>query len=165
MSRQVHRYTRSDGYEVADLLQYGLDDIEAARRLFKEGASFYDAGGYLAHIGFELLLKGWVLELVGSFPQSHHLESIWSEVSTGGEQVSLSIDHMKTLRLLDKYEELRYPTARNPIEIGSDDIPRIEALLSVLHSLMPQKLRGAIANLHWSTKGGRILMERPESGV
>jgi hypothetical protein len=62
---------------------------------------------------------------------------------------------------LDDYAELRYPNLNNPVEVGSDDLPKIDALGNALFKRMPKSLHAVVGGLQWSIKGGRILMDNP----
>lgn len=69
-------FTTADGLLPVDLAHCGLDHLTAAQRLFNSDPSHYDSAGYLAHIGVELLLKGWLLETTGRFEAIHNLGEI-----------------------------------------------------------------------------------------
>jgi hypothetical protein len=154
-------YTAADGVSVADLLHFGLDHISAAQALLNGAARHFDSAGYVAHLGFELLLKAWHLHTCSEFSGIHGLEDLWNGLLGRSRIRSLSDRDLETLRLLDSYAELRYPNLNSPVEVGSDDLPRIGALGKALFERMPKSLHAIVDGLHWSTKGGRVLMERP----
>ncbi len=155
-------YSAADGHTVRDLLHYGLDHLSAARHLLNSSASWFDSAGYLAHIAVELLLKAWHLEVFGSFPAVHSLLQLWTELSEQPDVRPLAPGTVRTLALLDQYEKLRYPNLLNQIEIGSEHIVRIDALIKALHMRMPLGLSEAREKIDVLQKGGRLLMKRPK---
>jgi len=157
---RAHRISKTDGFEVADLLHFGLDHVAGAELLLRQNARYFDSAGYLAHIGIELLLKAWLLEVAGSFPKIHSLKALWNEISQHPGTKSLTAGSSATLAFLDEYEKLRYPSPHYPIEVGSDDVPKLSGLMKALSDRMPLELHEAIAKLDGASKGGRILMER-----
>lgn len=161
MAKRVPRiFSTADGVTVADLLHFGLDNLSAAQALLKNDARHFDSAGYVAHLGIELLLKAWHLQSLNSFPGVHGIKYLWNELRKASQIRQLSRQDLETLALLDDYAELRYPNLNSPIEIGSDDSPRIGALCTSLLKRMPTALRQAMKELNWSEKGGRILMEK-----
>ncbi len=154
-------YSATDGVTVADLLHFGLDHLSAAELLLKGNARHFDSAVYIAHLGFELLFKAWHLQQFDSFPGVHDIESLWDNLRKASTIRQLSRRDRQTLALLNGYAELRYPNLNMPIEIGSDESPRIGALCKSLFKRMPRSLHQVIEGLHWSRKGGRVLMEKP----
>ena len=114
-------FTRADGLVPADLVHCGLDHMTAALVLFDTDPSHYDSAGYLAHIGVELLLKGWLLEAAGSFRGSHKLGPLYRELVESHGAPRLSSDAGAMLEKLDSYEVLRYPNRDQPTEVGNED--------------------------------------------
>lgn len=155
--------TGADGVTVADLLHFGLDHISAAQALLQSNARHFDSAGYLAHLGFELLLKAWLLHGSNQFPKIHVLEDLWQEVHVSSNVPPLSHRDLETLRFFDSYGDLRYPKLNNPVEVGSEDLLRISLLANALFERIPKSLHEIVVGLHWSTKGGRMLMEKPET--
>lgn len=158
-----HRiYKATDGLRVDDLLHSGLNHISTAEHLLQQSASFWDGAGYLAHMGFELLLKAWLLHKIGSFEGVHKLRDLWKKIEKADPAVSLSGSARKTLALLDEYEKLRYPNRKDPIEIGTDDWPQVKALEKELWAQMQDEFESLVSELDPLQKGGRVLMKRPE---
>lgn len=149
-------YTAADGVTVPDLLHSGLDHISAAEILLQSNARHFDIAGYVAHLGFELLLKAWHLQNFDSFPGVHDIKSLWSDLHKSSAIRQLSRRDLETLELLNGYADLRYPNLNSPIEIGNDDLPRIGALCSAIFKRMPRSIYQAIEGLHWSRKGGEF---------
>ena len=154
-------FTAADGLTVADLLHFGFDHTASAKVLIERNARHYDSAGYLAHLGIECLLKAWHLHAFEKYQGVHGLEVLWNGLRANAEVHQLSTKDLKTLHVLDNYAELRYPTLNSPLEIGSDDWPNMSALERALLRRMPKALKEVIAGLHWSKKGGRVLMEKP----
>jgi hypothetical protein len=115
----------------------------------------------LAHIGIELLLKAWHLQVFVSFPGIHSLVDLWNEIDMRTSPRQLRPRSIRALELLDQYEQLRYPRANSPIEIGSEDFPKVKGLVESLYLRMPQEMLEAHNNIDVLSKGGRLLMKRP----
>jgi len=153
-------YTAADGLRVDDLLQYGLDHISTAEHLLKQSASYYDGAGYLAHMGFELLLKAWLLHQNGSFPATHKLVHLIAALKQANPAFTFTKAVWNTLPILELYEKLRYPDRSLPMEVGSDQWPAIKTLSDELWSQMPSELKAIADSLDPLQKGGRILMKK-----
>jgi HEPN domain-containing protein len=151
---------RSDGLVPCDLLHSGLDQMTAAKALFDTDPSHYDSAGYLAHLGVELIVKSWLLELEGEFEGIHNLQSLFQRLVDKHGVEALSAEHQATLKLLDQFDHLRYPNRNEPVEIGDDDYPRIEALVGHLCRSMPQSIPDSMEKLEYGHKGGRVLMKK-----
>lgn len=153
-------YTIADGILVEDLLHYGLDHISTAEHLFKKSASYYDGAGYLTHMGFELLLKAWLLHQIGRFPATHKLVELLELIRNVNPSFQFTKAAGKTIAYLELYEELRYPNRRLPIEVGSDQWPAIASVRNELWRQMPNEFRAIVESIDPLKKGGRVLMER-----
>ncbi|HTV77668.1 MAG TPA: HEPN domain-containing protein [Steroidobacteraceae bacterium] len=158
-----HRFTAAEGYTVGELLHYGFDHISSARYLLVRSATYFDSAGYLAHIGVELILKAWHLEALGHFENTHNLQELWRVLVKQSGVKKLSKDGSRTLALLDTYEHLRYPNPSNPIEIGSEHVAKVNALVEALWRRMPDALLLAYDGIDPLKKGGRVLMKRPKN--
>ena len=158
-------FSRDDGLVPVDLVHCGLDHITAALALFDTDPSHYDSAGYLAHIGVELLLKGWLLEVAESFSATHDLSELYKELEENYGAPALSKDAAVTLETLDSYGELRYPNLNWPIEVGNDDRAGIDALVGEICSPMPQSIEEALEKVEPFTKAGRVLMKKPMDGA
>jgi HEPN domain-containing protein len=69
-------FTSKDGLVAVDLIHCAMDYLSAAELLFGSGPHLYDSASYLAHLGIEMLLKGWLLEVNGSFEGVHLLSNL-----------------------------------------------------------------------------------------
>ena len=158
-------FSRDDGLVPVDLVHCGVDHLTAALLLFKSEPGHYDAAGYLAHLGVELLLKGWLLEVAGSFEATHDLGVLYEELADHHGAPALSKDAAVTLEKLDSYGDLRYPNLDSPIEVGNDDRAGINAIAGEICSSMPQSIQEALGKIEPFTKAGRVLMKKPMGGA
>lgn len=159
--RNRRKFTTAEGFTVIELLHYGFDHVSAARYLLRRSASYFDSAGYLAHIGIELLLKAWHLDVLGYFEDTHNLQELWGVIAKAPGVQRLTSRSVRTLALLDTYERLRYPNPRSPIEIGSEHLTKVDALVKALKQRMPDSLVLAYSQIDVLKKGGRVLMKRP----
>jgi HEPN domain-containing protein len=93
----AHMYTVADGVAVPDLLHFGFDHISAAQALLKSNARHFDSAGYLAHLGFELLLKAWHLHEFTEFPNTHSLNNLWQKLLLSSQVKPISCRDSATL--------------------------------------------------------------------
>lgn len=155
-------YSANDGFKVGDLIHYGVDHMKAAKILFEKDPSLFDSGGYLAHLGIELILKAWLLEIQGEFPKTHSLAALVEKLNEKKTQIKLTAKRKKILSLIDTYGELRYPKPKRPVGIGNDDWPKIEALFCDLINRAPDQIYKYARNIDPKNKGGRVLLKKPK---
>lgn len=163
ISTMAKTFKKAD-YQAEDLLQAGIDHIYAAEILLKDDPFYFDSAGYLAHMGLELMLKSWLLYEKGQFDGIHSLEKLTNEIVEHDSRVSFSKKEKQTLKYLSRFEELRYPNRKNPIEIGAEDVEQIHELADAFWQQLPDELITSFESLDNSDKvkkGGRVLMERP----
>ena len=153
-------FAKQDGVEAGDLLHCGEDHLSAAEALFSTSPSFYDSAGYLAHMGIELLLKGWLLEAAGEFPGIHRLSELWDTLVRSHGAPALTEDESKLLTKLDQFETLRYPNRKAPTEVGSDDWEMVDAFSKKLRGLMPESIETPVPADNLVRKSGRVLMKK-----
>jgi HEPN domain-containing protein len=110
-------FTVKDGLKPADLVHCALDHLSAADFLFKSGPHHFDSAGYLAHIGIEMLLKGWLLQTNKSFEGTHNLISLHKALVEISATKELNDESKEVLVKLDGYEQLRYPNLNSPTEV------------------------------------------------
>jgi HEPN domain-containing protein len=158
--RKVRKFTKEDGVEAGDLLHCGVDHLSAARYLFAASPSFYDSAGYLAHIGIELLLKSWLLEVAGEFPGIHNISELWSTLMNDHGGPALSEDESRLLTKLDQFETLRYPSRKVPMEVGTEDWEMIDVFSEKVRGCMPQSIEVPEAADKLVRKVGRVLMKK-----
>lgn len=153
-------FTTADGLVAVDLVRCGIDHLFAAKLLFDSSPKYFDAAGYLVHIGVELLLKGWLLESIGQFKGTHSLNKLYQRLVAEANAPSLSNAQCTLVNLLDEYSKLRYPDENNPAEIGNGNWGEIQTFVEHLCCAMPNSLTDALAKISPLTKGGRVLMKR-----
>jgi HEPN domain-containing protein len=150
----------SKEYLTEDLLYFGIDHLRAAKFLYDASPSFYDSAGYLSHLGVELLLKAWFLDISGEHPKTHSLMTLWNKLISSGQDLSLQGKNIQWIQELDNHYSLRYPPEPKPIETGSDDWDKTEKLFLELCFHMPEPLQEKIQRLDYTKKGYRILMKK-----
>ena len=153
-------YTAADGYTIEDMLHFGYGHIDAARSLFSGNPALLDSAGYLAHLGAELVLKAWHLSCFGQFDNTHDLVELFTPLKRNCS-LDLGVENENFLKELDGFYLLRYPRRQNgAVEVGSDQLPNLEKLLSKLWDLMPSELKESFTNIDPTKKGGRVLMKK-----
>lgn len=155
----------SEDYSPEDLLLAGICHLSAAKVLLDGDDSypyFYDSAGYLAHLGLELMLKAWLLQDKGEFTGTHSLECLMEIINKSECNLTLDCPQKTTLVDLSSFEKLRYPNQKNPIEIGDEDIEKINSLAETILSQLPEELMKKYDQLPFGKKSGRVLMARPK---
>jgi HEPN domain-containing protein len=137
----------------------------SAKYLFENNPSHYDSAGYLSQLGVELLFKAWHLNKRGTFPKTHNLETLYNGIHEAIPSFELSHKQMSTLTYLDSFYDLRYPKAKNPIEVGDEDWDRILSLLNIVCKRMPKRLFREFNAHPKNRKGGRTLMEKTKKAT
>jgi HEPN domain-containing protein len=160
MGAKKKRYYARDGHTTAALLHYARDHIASAGVLFAKSYSCFDSGAHLSHLGLELMLKAVLFEASGSFPNEHDLIAIFKELRLHNPTFSLPQRHLKTLALVSRFVELRYPDPKGSRSLGDSHWKRIQALYAAIAGAMPTKLQEELRRVDPTKKGGRVLMER-----
>ena len=158
------KFTREAGHSEKDLLQYGIDHIKTSIYLLENnGPDCYDSAGYIAQLGLGLIIKAWHLFVFDCFYDEHSLKKLYKKIIQKHPSKKIPKKHFETLSLLDRFYELRYPIPeKEPIEIGQDDSVKIkELVLSILKKMPRKSFQNFISGMEISTKGNRILMEKP----
>jgi HEPN domain-containing protein len=161
----VKRYKLDEGFTTQELFYYAWGHLASAKILFDRSFDCYDSAGHLSHLGIELILKALLLHYVGSFPNEHNFFKLFTEIKNSDPSFELGLDHEKTLKRLNPYVSIRYPTPDNPIEVSGEDWNDIRNLLSALLSAMPSELKQEFLERNTTQKGGRILMKKPKDDV
>lgn len=156
----VRTFSTADGLTPVDFAYCGLHHLVAARLLFDSDPCHYDSAGYLAHIGVELLLKSWLLQVAGHFEGIHNLCSLYSQLESKFAAPMLDNKQRKALMLLDQYEELRYPNPKKPIEVGDEDWPIIDAVADFICQSVPAEILDELEKSLPGRKAGRVLMRK-----
>jgi HEPN domain-containing protein len=158
----LRKFTKND-YNPEDLLQAGLDHLWAAEVLMKAYYEVLDSAGYLFHLGLELMLKAWILQVTGEFPRIHSLKDLITEINKNDQKFHLSEREIQTLAYLSKFEALRYPSKKQPVEIGTEDIEQVNELADAIWRQMPDALVEAYERIPKGKKGGRVIMRRQKN--
>ena len=154
-------YTAKDGYTIEDLLHFGYGHVDAARALFSDDPAFLDSAGYLAHLGVEVALKAWHLAWFGEFENTHDLVELFDALKKKDKSLDIGSDNEAFLAQLDKFYLLRYPRKKgDAVEVGSDQLKHLDALLDALWAKMPKELIETYEKLDRTKKGGRVLMRK-----
>lgn len=168
----MSRSFTSQNYKVVDLLHLGRDHFycgiyflyEGTPRAVQDGeeeimVDVFDSGGYLIHLGIELLLKAILLNEKGAFENDHILKKISSKITS----VSF-LNHQKVLNEIDRYYFSRYgkDTKNQPVEIGNENIKDYCFFKFILKN-MPSDLRKQYQQLDPYRKAGTVLMQKPLS--
>ncbi|WP_076750509.1 HEPN domain-containing protein [Desulfatitalea tepidiphila] len=167
----VRKFTKRDGLVPADIVHCALDHLSAAQLLFESNPIHFDSAGYLAHLGVEMLLKAWLLEVAGEFEGTHNLEMLYSNLVALSVTEPLDANNSAILNRLDKYEQLRYPNLNSPTEVGDGDWKHIEILTGFLCRSMPPEIDEALSEINRGNqnypfrKAGRVLMKKKISNT
>lgn len=154
-------YTAKDGYTVQDLMHFGYGHIDAARALFEDDPAFLDSAGYLAHLGVEVLLKAWHLQWFGQFDNTHDLVALFKAIKEKDKKIDIGVENETFLEKLDAFYLLRYPRReKGAVEVGSEQLKHIDALLDALWEKMPRELIATYEGIDRTRKGGRVLMRK-----
>jgi HEPN domain-containing protein len=156
----VRTFYRTDGFDPVDFAHCGLDHMTAAKLLFDSDASHFDSAGYLAHIGVELVLKAWLLQVSGQFKGIHILSKLYGQLESECGAPKLEAFQVDIMNVLDQYEQLRYPNPKQPTEVGEDDWPQIEGLVGFICRTMPQEIPESLERVAPDRKAGRVLMHK-----
>jgi HEPN domain-containing protein len=151
----------SDGFSTDDLLKYAIDHLESAYLLFQHNPICFDSGGYLSHLGLELILKSILLNKNGEFPAIHDLKKLYKIAKKSGFKLNKSEEEM--LEKVNQFYYLRYADPKKPIEIGDDDWVTIKNAANSLLSNIPGAediINERYKKTNYFEKGGRILMRK-----
>ena len=155
----ARKFKTDEEISPSELVQYGLDHLGAGATLFKGSPEHYDSAGYLIHLGYECLLKGWWLYQDMEIESGHNLLKICERIK-GFEFHELPEDTQNTIKLINQFQYLRYPKLMDPIDIGSDMLEPIIHLIKFTLSCMPAKIRPK-QNDEFILKGNRKLYKKP----
>lgn len=156
----AREFSAKDGLVPVDLLHCGLDHLDAAKALFASNPIHYDSAGYLSHIGVELLIKAWLLQVTKSFEGIHNCKALYERLAEKCGTDKLTDEQAAIVGVLDGYESLRYPNRNKPTEVGDESWARVEALVGHICRAMPKELVAELEKVRAGTKAGRVLMRR-----
>ena len=155
----TRKFKTNEEISPRELVQYGLDHLGAGATLFKGTPEHYDSAGYLIHIGYECLLKGWWLYQDKEIESGHSLLKICDRIKDF-QFDELPEDAKNTIKLINQFQYLRYPKLLDPIDIGSDMLEPILHLIKFTLSCMPKQIRPK-QNDEFIVKGNRRLYKKP----
>ena len=164
-------FTKDDGLIPVDLVHCALDHLSAAQALFNSSPDHYDSAGYLAHIGVEMLLKGWLLEVSGSFKGTHNIKELYNNLIESGVAQELDDNNISILNILDGYGKLRYPNLNAPIEVGDKDWIGINNVIKIMCRSLPPEIEEELSKINQSDKhepvrkAGRVLIRKTKNGT
>lgn len=156
MKREI-RFSLSNGFTVKDLLHYGIDHLNCAKHLFQQEPKAFDSAGYLTQLGMELIIKALLLNERKYFTDSHKLYEMYQDLGRLKKKWILPKKHEETLKMIDEFYELRYPRPGNPVGIGSEDWPEVEALYKALRRRFTKRIEKEMKSIDPFLKGDRTL--------
>lgn len=156
-------FKTSNGFKADDLLKFAIDHLRSANLLFQHTPIYFDSGGYLSHLGLELVLKSILLNTNGEFPGIHDLKKLYKLVKKSG--FILKTTEEDILNKVNQFYHLRYASPTKPIEIGDEDWANIEHLANSLLSNFPEETLKKLYDTDYYEKGGRILMKKVRGRV
>jgi HEPN domain-containing protein len=159
MGRGPKVFTPAD-YKAADLLHAGIDHLDAAAALSGGSYRYLDSAGYLCHIAIELMLKAWVLHSTGRFEGTHPLQAQIGVLSREDYPLTLTERQREILNYISSFSELRYPSLKHPVEIGTDDIELVMEVAEEIWQQIPKELVEAYEAIPGHKKGNRVIMRR-----
>ena len=148
-------------HEPKELLHFAQDKLYAAYFLANEDPKFYDAAGYLAQLGIELLLKCLICLKNDRIPYTHKFDKLHSEEYLD-ESYPLDENSGKINRI-DKFYGLRYPNFENPIEIGDEDFEMVKEIHGTLLEKIGEMMTEEDMRYEKFKKGGRVLLKREKN--
>lgn len=153
-------FSVKDGVHADDLLRCGFDHLRAAETLFGGSPSYFDSAGYLSHLGVESLLKAWLLHITGEFEATHSCKKLYKALVRKCDAPALIEDQKEVLRILDRYEALRYPNRNAPTSVGTEDWGKIQNLIEEINQMLPKDLTAKLDEMEPTKKAGRVLMKK-----
>jgi HEPN domain-containing protein len=151
-------FKTSDGFRTDDLLKFAIDHLRSANWLFQHNPICFDSGGYLSHLGLELILKSILLEKNGEFSAIHDLKKLYKTAKKSGFKLMKTEEDI--LKKVNQFYYLRYANPKRPIEIGDEDWVTIESVANSLLSSFPEETLKKLYDTDYYEKGGRILMKK-----
>jgi HEPN domain-containing protein len=135
-------FTRADSSE-SDLIQYSVDHLEAAKKLYELSDrwtwQYLHSAGFLSHLSVELLLKACLLHFNQEFPAEHDLKRLSRPLRKKG--IQLSPQSRKWLSHLNCFNSLRYPDPGTAPDITVNDWHHTKSLSEELRTQAPAEIR------------------------
>lgn len=138
-------FTRDDCTE-SDLIQYSVDHLKAAEKLYELSGrwtwEYLHSAAFLSHLGIELLLKACLLHFEDEFPAVHDLKRLFRQLNKKG--INLSDQNKKWLNYLNNCNALRYPDPVKRTEVDINQWGKTKALFEELRSNVPEEIQKQI---------------------
>ena len=145
LNRNKKVYTSAD-YTESDLVQYSVDHLKAAEKLYELSSrwtwEYLHSAVFLSHLSIELLLKACLLHLEGEFPANHDLKRLFRRLRKKG--IELSDQNKKWLNYLSQCIELRYPNPESNLEVDLNQWKQTKALFEELRINVPKEIQKII---------------------
>jgi HEPN domain-containing protein len=145
LNRNKKVYTSAD-YTESDLVQYSVDHLKAAEKLYELSSrwtwEYLHSAMFLSHLSIELLLKACLLQLEGEFPANHDLKRLFRRLRKKG--IELSDQNRKWLNYLGQCIELRYPNPESKLEVDLNQWKQTKALFEELRTNVPKEIQRII---------------------
>ena len=156
------QFSKEDGYLPEDMVQVALDHLNSAELLFLNGSTVHlDSAGFLAHLGLEVLLKALILDLNGSFPDSHSIKFLYIRGKGLDESFKIDEHYAPLLDLIDKQcTGLRYPNRNQPVPIGKVDWEVFKSIATQIQIQLRVPLCDLTTTESNVEKTGRIIFRR-----
>jgi HEPN domain-containing protein len=130
----------------SDLIQYSVDHLEAAGKLYELSNrwtwQYLHSAAFLSHLSIELLLKACLLNLEGQFPAEHDLKRLFRRLRKKG--IELSDQNKEWLNYLNHCNELRYPNPESKLEVDINHWKQTKALFEELRMTVPKEIQKVI---------------------
>ena len=130
----------------SDLVQYSVDHLEAAEKLYELSGRFkwqyLHSAAFLSHLSIELLLKACLLYLEDEFPAEHDLKQLFKRLRKKG--IELSDQNKKWLNYLSHCNELRYPNPESKLEVDLNQWKKTKTLFEELRMNVPKEIQKMI---------------------
>ncbi len=142
MTQSKKIYTKAD-YAESDLIQYSVDHLCAAEKLYELSNrwrwEYLHSAIVLSHLSIELFLKACLLHFDGQFPADHDLKRLFRSLHKKG--IGLSDNNKKWLNYLSQCNNLRYPTTDSKLEVDLNQWEHTKALFQELRSNVPKEIQ------------------------
>ena len=144
-NRNRRLFTRADCTE-SDLIQYSVDHLEAAKKLYDFSGrwtwEYLHSAAFLSHLSIELLLKACLLYFEEEFPGEHDLKRLFRPLRRKG--IELSVLNKKWLNYLNRFNTLRYPDPGTELEVDVKHWNATKSLFEELRTHAPKEIQKMI---------------------
>jgi len=145
-NRNRRVFTRDNCTE-SDLIQYSVDHLEAAEKLYELSGrwtwQYLHSAAFLSHLSIELLLKACLLHLYEQFPAEHDLKRLFRRLRRK-QHINLSDQSKQWLSYLNRCSQLRYPDRGPGPEVDINHWNRTQTLFEELRVHVPDEIQKQI---------------------